>query len=101
MSKAEAIESRLGSHFDPLHLDVVDESYMHSSGAGAESHFKVVLVSKAFEGKALLARHRAVNAVVDMNALGIHALALHVFAPAEWNAQQDTESPDCLGGNGK
>ena len=101
MSKAELIESGLQDQFQPLHVDVVDESYMHSGGPNAESHFKVVLVCEAFEGKALLARHRAVNAVVDMNKHAIHALALHTYAPSEWELSVDTQSPDCLGGNGK
>ena len=100
MHKADIIEASLDKEFDPVHVEVVDESHMHSVGAGAQSHFKVVLVSKAFEGKPLLARHRAVNSVVSMADLGIHALALHTFAPDEWSPNDDTQSPDCHGGSG-
>lgn len=101
MSTAEVIESALQSEFRPLHLDVEDESHMHNVAPGAQSHFKVVLVCEAFENKPLLARHRAVNALVDMSKHGIHALALHTYAPSEWKANVDTESPDCHGGTGK
>jgi BolA protein len=102
MSTTDIIESQLQAEFAPLHLEVQDESHMHSVPPGAQSHFKVVLVSKQFENKPLLARHRAVNAIIDMQKHGIHALALHTFAPQEWEKQvADTESPDCHGGTGK
>ncbi len=102
MSLAETIEVALEEKFQPRHVEVVNESHMHNVAPGSESHFKVVLVCEAFEGKPLIARHRAVNAVVDMSKHGIHALALHTYAPSEWK-QDDAlaESPDCLGGNGK
>lgn len=102
MSLADTIEEAIEQEFAPVHLEVTNESHMHNVAPGSESHFKVVLVTKAFEGKPLIARHRAVNAVVDMGKHGIHALALHTYAPDEW--QQDNElaqSPDCLGGTGK
>ena len=98
ISKAELIETALQEQFAPTFMEVEDESHMHSSGAGAQSHFKVVLVSPSFEDKALIARHRAVNAVIDMNKHNIHALALHTYSPSEWGSSVDTESPDCAGG---
>jgi BolA protein len=101
-STVDIIEAQLESEFAPAFLDVQDESHMHNVAPGAQSHFKVVLVSSSFENKPLLARHRAVNAIIDMKKHGIHALALHTFDPQEWDQQNaDTESPDCLGGTGK
>jgi BolA protein len=102
MSTVDIIEAQLASEFSPLHLEVEDESHMHNVAPGAQSHFKVVLVTKSFDGKPLLARHRAVNALIDMPKLGIHALALHTYAPNEWDTLvADTASPDCHGGTGK
>jgi len=40
------------------HLEVINESHKHNVPEGAESHFNVVIVSSAFEGKKLLTRHR-------------------------------------------
>ena len=54
----EVIETKLHNEFEPTHLNVVNESYMHNVPAGSESHFKVVVVSDAFEGLRLIARHR-------------------------------------------
>lgn len=36
-----AIELKLKSNFNPLHLEVVNESYKHAVPKGSESHFKV------------------------------------------------------------
>ena len=61
MSVQSTIVSRLGARFAPLHLEVVNESHMHSVPPGSESHFKVTLVSEAFAGRRLVeqARHEA------------------------------------------
>ena len=44
MSVKAVIEDKLRRNFDPLHLDVVNESYLHNVPAGSESHFKVMIV---------------------------------------------------------
>ena len=102
MSVQQRIESRLAELFHPLHGEVVNESHMHSVPPGSESHFKVTLVSSAFEGRRLLERHRAVNAALADELHGsVHALALHTMTPEEWFARGGAvpESPPCLGGS--
>ena len=98
----ETIEHKLREAFAPLHVEVDDESHMHSVPEGAQSHFRVVLVSEAFDGKPLIQRHRAINKLlVDELAGGVHALALHTMTPEEWFAKggQAPESPPCEGGS--
>lgn len=102
MSVQQRIEAKLGEVFHPLHCEVVDESHMHSVPPGAESHFKVTVVSEAFEGRRLLERHRAVNAALAEELGGpVHALALHTLTPEEWFGRGGAvpESPPCLGGS--
>ena len=103
MSKRERIHDLLVEAFAPVALEVIDESRNHSVPKGAESHFKVVVVSEAFAGKPALARHRAVHAAVDelLSAKRIHALAIHAYTPAEWTARGESfpASPPCLGGS--
>ena len=102
MSVQQRIEARLVELFHPLHCDVANESHMHSVPPGSESHFKVTLVTEAFEGRRLLERHRAVNqALADELRGGVHALALHTLTPEEWFARGGSvrESPPCLGGS--
>lgn len=49
-----SIRSKLQSSLQTTHLDVINESYMHNVPKGAETHFKVVVVSDKFEGLPLL-----------------------------------------------
>ncbi len=100
MTRQETITRKLQQHFTPEHLEVIDESHMHNVPEGAESHFKVVIVSDAFEGKMLIARHRDVNKVLAEELQnGIHALALHTMTMQEWFEKgRAPESPPCLGG---
>lgn len=101
MSIHNRIEQKLDEHFKPAHLEVINESYMHNVPAGSESHFKVVLVSSEFSGERLIARHKAVNKVLQQElANDIHALALHTYTEEEWQSLygKSPDSPDCLGG---
>jgi BolA family transcriptional regulator, general stress-responsive regulator len=102
MSMQENIQSKLEAGLSPVHLEVVNESHMHSVPPGSESHFKVTIASEAFEGQRLVARHRMVNDLLkDELAGGIHALALHTLTPEEWfqRAGHVPDSPPCMGGS--
>ena len=99
MSMQQQIEAKLQQAFAPVHLEVRNESHMHRTEPGAESHFKVVLVSGSFAGQRLLARHRAVNEVLAAELAGpVHALALHTYTPEEWQQQGIApRTPSCVG----
>jgi BolA protein len=100
----ETIENKLAEGFDALHLEVVNESSNHNVPPGSESHFKVVLVSNDFEDQNLIARHRAVNKLLEDELTNkIHALALHTYTEAEWHERHGDApmSPPCLGGGGR
>lgn len=102
MSRREQIEHRISDALGPMHLEVVDESHMHSVPEGAESHFKVTVVTDRFEGQRLVERHRTVNGLLaDEFNNGLHALALHTLTPEEWFAKGgiSPDSPPCLGGS--
>ncbi len=100
-SMHRTIETKVTDAFDPTHLEVADESYMHSVPDGAESHFRVLVVSEKFEGKTAVQRHQAVyRTLADEVASHIRALGLQTMTPAEWAADQArNESPECLGGS--
>jgi BolA protein len=102
MNRRERIEERLQSGLSPLHVEVTDESHMHSVPEGAESHFKVLVVSDRFSGAKLVSRHRMVNELLrDELGSGLHALALHTWTPEEWfdKGGAAPASPPCLGGS--
>lgn len=82
------IERKLTAAFAPAALAVIDESH-HHAGHGhhhpdGESHFKVEVVSAAFEGKSRVERHRLINAILAEELAGrVHALAVTAKTPAE------------------
>ena len=77
----------LTAAFDPVALEVIDDSHKHVGHAGARDgrgHFTVAIVSEAFAGKPPLARHRAVySALGAMMEDDIHALSIRADTPAE------------------
>ena len=96
-----SIADKLSVGLAPVHLEVLDESHMHNVPAGSESHFRVRVVTAAFEGKRLVQRHREVNSLlVELLQGPVHALALETHTPEEWEARGGAvaESPPCLGG---
>ncbi len=95
------IEGKLRDRFSPSVLEVINESSMHSVPKGSETHFKVVVVSDAFEGKGLVERHRLVyDTVGEEMRGGVHALTITSRTPAEWQVRADVAaSPPCLGGS--
>src|SRR4029079_12419587 len=98
----QRIASKLTSALSPVHLDVVNESHQHSVPPGSETHFKVLVVSPAFEGRSLIERHRAVNAALaDELKGGVHALTIRALTPAQWEGggAEGFASPPCLGGS--
>ena len=99
----DRIQAKLVEALAPAHLEVVNESGNHNVPAGAQTHFKVVVVSPQFEGERLLARHRRVNAALAAELSGgVHALAIHTYTTAEWQRRfgDAPMSPPCHGGDG-
>ncbi|WP_372874909.1 BolA family protein [Pseudomonas sp.] len=97
MSKLAQLQTALAA-LEPLHLEVLDESHMHSRGL--ETHYKAVIVSPVFAGLNAVKRHQKVYASLGELMSQVHALGLHTYTPEEW-AQQGTapDSPTCRGGS--
>ena len=75
------ITNKLREAFAPKSLDVTDESHLHEGHAGHRpgggTHFRVYIVSPAFEGKSRIERHRMINATLAAELAGpVHALAI-------------------------
>ncbi|MEE9140586.1 MAG: BolA family protein [Alphaproteobacteria bacterium] len=82
------MKEKLAAAFSPVRLEVVDESHKHAGHAGArpegETHFRIEIVSVAFEGKSRLVRQRMVHEVLAQELAGpVHALSLRTLTPAE------------------
>ena len=100
MSMQTTIEQKLAGEIASDYLQVENESHMHNVAPGAESHFKVTIVSNVFDAQMLIKRHRMVNRILQQELQQIHALALHTLTPQEWEARggQVANSPKCRGG---
>jgi BolA protein len=88
MSLKDWITATLRERLDPIRLVVEDESQQHFGHAGwregGETHFRIDVVSRAFEGKSRVERHRVVNAALaGAFERGLHALAIQAKAPGE------------------
>ncbi|MCJ8520254.1 BolA protein [Pseudorhizobium tarimense] len=89
MSVKSRIETLLQNCLAPERLEVIDESHHHAGhqpsfdGTG-ETHMRVRIVAKKFEGLSRLERHRAVIELLkpELDA-GLHALAVEAAAPGE------------------
>ena len=97
---ADTLKQKLADAFNPLHLEVLNESHMHAGPANAETHFKLTLVSEIFSGKRPVARHQSVYRALAEELQGpVHALALHLYTQQEWEnrSKQSPSSPNCQG----
>ncbi|XP_061399856.1 bolA-like protein DDB_G0274169 [Musca vetustissima] len=100
----QAIIATLKENLQPVHLEVVNESYMHNVPKDAETHFKVLVVSDKFNELPLIKRHRLVNTIVKDKLADHfpHALSIEAKTPKQWSPEYTLEpSPNCRGGFGK
>jgi acid stress-induced BolA-like protein IbaG/YrbA len=62
----------------------------HVEVTGDGRHFSAVVVSDAFTGKNMIARHRLVYAALGnrFDTEAVHALSLKTYTPEQWQALQ-------------
>ncbi|GAB6042300.1 BolA family protein [Endothiovibrio diazotrophicus] len=80
------VRERLTEALAPSKLEIVDQSEAHAGHAssGGAGHYVVDIVSAAFEGKNLVARHRLVYAALgELMQHEIHAVSMTVKSPGE------------------
>ncbi|ODT51166.1 BolA family protein [Devosia sp. 63-57] len=84
MSVADTIRAKLTDRFSPLQLEVIDESESHHGHSGwregGETHFRVRIATRNFDGLSRVAQHRAVMDALDAELKDrVHALAIEVL----------------------
>lgn len=74
----EQLKQLIAAGLETTHLEV--------SGDGR--HFEAVVVSEAFEGKAMLKQHRLVYAALGdrFDTEAVHALSIKTYTPRQWEA---------------
>ncbi len=81
MNYLNMIEKALRECFDPVFLEVIDESELHRGHVGfkegTQTHFKVVISAKIFEKMSRVSRERAIHKALGSNTMqNIHALSI-------------------------
>lgn len=84
MSATDIISAKLAARFDPSFLEVIDESSKHFGHAGwregGETHFRVRIAARHFDGMSRVAQHRAVMDTLSAElADRMHALAIEIL----------------------
>jgi BolA protein len=84
MSVKDTLISKLTDRFAPAFLQVLDESNKHLGHAGwregGETHFRVRIATRHFDGLSRVAQHRAVMETLDAELKDrVHALAIDVL----------------------
>ena len=77
------LQEKLSKALETEHIEVKDES----DGCGGK--FNCIIVSKQFEGKGLLARHRLVNSILEEELKTIHAFSQKTLTPEQWKKEQE------------
>ena len=92
------IEAKLQQALTPHYLEIINESHQHR-GPAEESHFKIICVAEAFADLNAVKRHQTLYTLLsDELENGVHALAMHLYSPNEWDsAEQVPASPQCQG----
>lgn len=83
-----ALRQKLETALHPIRLDLHDESALHAGHAGhrpgGNTHFRLEIVSNAFEGLSRIARHRLIHGVLAQEMQEqIHALTIKALTEAE------------------
>jgi len=86
VSIADQIQQKMTQTLLLDDIQLVNESHLHA-GPATESHFKLVLVSSAFDGLSRVKRHQLVYKALGGLMQEFHALALHTYTAAEWQAR--------------
>lgn len=87
MNRQARIITILQQQFNPILLEVNDDSEKHRGHASAspsgETHYSVIIEAETFRGLSRVAAHQAIyNALKPELDSGLHALAITARAPA-------------------
>ena len=96
MSAYDMIVSQLNLSFNVENLFLENESFMHSVPPNAETHFKLIIVSRDFTELTNVKRHQSIYNALKDTMSRIHALSIQAFTLDEYLKNPIIlESPDC------
>ena len=88
--RAQIIKTALEDRLEAAHIEIVDDSAAHAGHLGAQGgggHYRVLVVSRRFEGLSRVAAQRLVyQALGELMTTDIHALEMRTLTPEQWAA---------------
>ena len=90
MTMEEHIAQKVQDALEPVHLELINESHLHAGHVGddgsGQTHFKLIVVSSAFEAHSRVQRHRTVYATISrLFSEGLHACSITALTPSEYS----------------
>lgn len=90
MSVQTTIENKLNQQLKPHFLEVINQSHEHAGHlhGDVDSHFKIVIVANAFNGKRMVSRHQMIYKILAEELESpVHALVLKTLTQEEWQKE--------------
>jgi BolA protein len=86
------IETKLKDQLEALHIEIIDNSWMHAGHRGnphGGSHLAITVVSEKFDTLSPLERHRLVHSILKDEMQGaLHALELSAIPASRWQKEK-------------
>lgn len=94
MNMRAQIEQKLIKAFDPIHLEVIDESHEHKMPKGSLTNFRAVVVSEYFVGKSSHERHSKVYRALleELDGL-IKTFTVRTYDTRQWEGRDCSLPP--------
>ena len=96
------IEAKLKAALEPERLRIDNDSKRHA-GPATDSHYRIIVVSNAFEGVSRVQRQRLVYTCLSEELTGpVHAIQMKCLTPTEYEAadgEVTLKAPPCAGGH--
>ena len=82
---SDTIKQKLVDALDVSSIEIIDETHKHKGHPQSSGgHFRLIIVSRNFEGLSLIERHRLIYKTLgSMMKKEIHALSINAKIPAE------------------
>ncbi len=94
MTIEDKIRKKLELHLNISLLEVVNESPRHQVPEGAETHFRVLIISSDFNDLSTVQRHQKVYQILADELKGpVHAFSQKTMTPEEWRGMDSSLSP--------
>lgn len=92
-SRKDRMEKTLIEKFNPIKLEIINDSNKHSVREGSETHFRVYIVSENFKNKTKVHTHQEIyklftNEMGEKHLNKLHSISIYSYTPEEYEKNQ-------------